>query len=350
MTMIDRLIEQASKWNGYLEKKSNAYLDDFTKNAGSNNYTCFNRDYCATKVAGGSINMQWCAAFVSMCFVYEFGLEKAQELLCKNLHCYTPYGAQYFKDKGRYIKRGQGLPKRGDVVFFYSSSKGRIGHVGIVYNVSGNTVYTIEGNTSGANYLVTNGGGVKKKSYSLGSSYIDGYGRPTYDDVDNDGFKPLELGDRTLRKGDCGVDVKELQQTLLTLKYNLGKYGADGDFGSATEGAVKAFQKDEGLEVDGVFGPASWEKLQERMPEEGGGSSEPEPEEPDVKPEPEQAGNVVIEEGQAYIRTGPASTFASCGVAKKGERFEGVETAGWVPIVIDGEVRWISGKYAKIKE
>ncbi|MFR1059473.1 MAG: hypothetical protein ACLSEY_02965 [Enterocloster sp.] len=40
-----KLIDQAAHWDGYLEKKSNAQLDDFTANAGSGNFTCFARDY-----------------------------------------------------------------------------------------------------------------------------------------------------------------------------------------------------------------------------------------------------------------------------------------------------------------
>ena len=40
-----KLIDQATHWDGYLEKKSNAQLDDFTANAGSGNFTCFARDY-----------------------------------------------------------------------------------------------------------------------------------------------------------------------------------------------------------------------------------------------------------------------------------------------------------------
>lgn len=61
--------------------------------------------------------------------------------------------------------------------------------------------------------------------------------------------------DDTLRKGDKGEDVKKMQQMLISLNYNLGRWGADGDFGSATESAVKEFQANNGIYVDGVVGP-----------------------------------------------------------------------------------------------
>lgn len=345
--MINRIVAEAEKWVGYLEKKTNANLDDFTKNAGSNNYTRFNRDYIAA-MKSGSINMQWCAAFVSCVFMYVLGFDAAKKILCGNLHCYTPTGANYFKKQGRYIKRGQGTPKRGDVIFFYSTAKGRIGHVGIVYKVSSSTVYTIEGNTSGASTLVTNGGGVRKKSYSLSSTYIDGYGRPLYEGVTDSDIKPFALGDRMLCKGDSGPDVSELQTVLLGLDYDLGKWGADGDFGSATESAVKAFQKKYSLEVDGIVGPGTLLVLRQSAPVESGGTTKSEPE-----PEPEvpvkQEGDVEITGGSAYIRVGPGTDYDKCGIAKSGEKYKSAKSEGWIPVVVDGAVRWISGKYARVE-
>jgi hypothetical protein len=46
---------------------------------------------------------------------------------------------------------------------------------------------------------------------------------------------PLKLGDRDLKKGCEGDDVRALQAALLAQGYSLPKYGADGDFGSETE-------------------------------------------------------------------------------------------------------------------
>ena len=65
----------------------------------------------------------------------------------------------------------------------------------------------------------------------------------------------------TIRKGSKGDDVKTLQEGLLKLGFSLPKYGADGDFGSETLAAVKAFQTANGLTVDGICGPATWNRL-----------------------------------------------------------------------------------------
>ena len=69
----------------------------------------------------------------------------------------------------------------------------------------------------------------------------------------------------TLRKGDRGEEVKTLQTLLNGYGYDLGSAGIDGDFGPVTEAAVKLFQKDRGLTVDGVVGVRTWKALQAAM-------------------------------------------------------------------------------------
>ncbi|NEQ99012.1 MAG: peptidoglycan-binding protein [Cyanothece sp. SIO2G6] len=68
------------------------------------------------------------------------------------------------------------------------------------------------------------------------------------------GGTSLQLGDRTLRVGDQGSDVSELQQLL---NERVAFTSIDGDFGSATETRVRQFQQFRGLAVDGVAGPAT---------------------------------------------------------------------------------------------
>ncbi len=63
----------------------------------------------------------------------------------------------------------------------------------------------------------------------------------------------------TLKNGDTGSDVKKMQERLKELGYLKG--AADGDFGAATETAVKNFQAQNGLGVDGVAGSATLTRL-----------------------------------------------------------------------------------------
>lgn len=69
------------------------------------------------------------------------------------------------------------------------------------------------------------------------------------------------LAFRYLRKGDKGDDVVAVQRLLIANGYSCGWYGADGDFGAATDTAVRLYQRDTGLEVDGVVGKDTMSRL-----------------------------------------------------------------------------------------
>lgn len=56
----------------------------------------------------------------------------------------------------------------------------------------------------------------------------------------------------TLSKGSKGDAVKRLQNALIKEGYDLGKWGADGDFGTATQNAVIAYQKKNNLTATGI--------------------------------------------------------------------------------------------------
>jgi len=68
-----------------------------------------------------------------------------------------------------------------------------------------------------------------------------------------------EFGSRVMSRGDEGIDVAVLQQKLKQLNYYKGKL--DGLYGSGTVEAVKKFQRDNGLKVDGVFGESSFKVI-----------------------------------------------------------------------------------------
>lgn len=61
--------------------------------------------------------------------------------------------------------------------------------------------------------------------------------------------------------GDTGQPVEALQLLLLRAGYPLPTYGADGDFGSETEDALRAFQAGAGLTVTGTTTPVTWVAL-----------------------------------------------------------------------------------------
>ena len=75
--------------------------------------------------------------------------------------------------------------------------------------------------------------------------------------------------DNTLKYGDSGSRVTELQTALVKLGYDTN--GVDGRFGAGTQRAVISFQKDNGLEADGLAGTKTLELLYAKA--NGSGSS-----------------------------------------------------------------------------
>lgn len=159
---------------GYLEKATNAQLDDKTANAGHANYTKYARDFDQKypKWYNGKKNgFAWCDMFVDWCFLTAFGYEKALALLCqpeRSTGAGCTYSAGFYRQKGQFYTKD---PKPGDQIFF-GTSISDCSHTGIVEKVDGSKVYTIEGNTSDQ---------VARRSYALTYNKIVGYGRPKYD-------------------------------------------------------------------------------------------------------------------------------------------------------------------------
>lgn len=149
----------------------------------------------------------------------------------------------------------------------------------------------------------------------------------------------LRLGDRLLKKGMSGSDVRELQQNLLKLGYALPKYGADGGYGMETVEAVKAFQKKNGLEADGVYGSNTHKSLLAAL-------------ESLKEPKPVLTTVVILsaEDGSVNVRAGNGTQYAILRSAKAGDMFNYVATAanGWNAVEIGGQVGWVSGRYSKI--
>ena len=148
----------------------------------------------------------------------------------------------------------------------------------------------------------------------------------------------VPLGARILRNGSEGKDVEDLQRRLKAVGYNPGEI--DGEYGPNTASAVKALQKDADILVDGEFGPDSYAALLALEVDE-------DPNDIPETPEPVEKGDVVISGGDAWIRVGPGSQYDKAGLAENGDKFTYANPDEWVPVLVDGRILWISGKYAK---
>ena len=148
----------------YLEKKSNAYLDDFTKNAGDKNYTKFARDVNNWNQPGCQ-GQPWCAVYQFWKLVKVFGLTKALQIMGGGFYnCQSV--TRHAKQKGTW----HSTPKKGALIIFRNGS-----HIGSVNSYDTTYVYTNEGNTSSTPGVVANGGACRNKKYKLTDSAIDGY-------------------------------------------------------------------------------------------------------------------------------------------------------------------------------
>lgn len=145
-------------------------------------------------------------------------------------------------------------------------------------------------------------------------------------------------GERILRNGCEGEDVRALQTALIELGYDCGRWGADGDFGDATEQAVQAFQSDAGIDPDGEVGPLTRIALEKAVE-----ALEP----------PQKARHVEIVGGNYYVRSAPNTHGTILGVARDGYFLPyGGETSpdGWLLVDYDNRNGWVSGKGGRLVE
>lgn len=180
MFTAKKLLAIAAAEIGYMEKETNSQLGDKTANAGDGNYTKYAQDlHEAGYYQANKNGYAWCDMFVDWCFLQLTGSKEKGE----HLECQTGlYGAgckwssDCYRKAGRFDKK----PQPGDQIFFGKTDKEE--HTGIVEKVEGGKVYTIEGNSSNK---------VQRRSYSLSSSYIVGYGHPRFDPEESEDETPV---------------------------------------------------------------------------------------------------------------------------------------------------------------
>lgn len=86
-----------------------------------------------------------------------------------------------------------------------------------------------------------------------------------------EGVAPVPEKRPTLRKGSRGEAVKECQEKLMALGYDVGRTGADGIYGTKTAEAVRTFQADHPpMVADGICGQLTWAAIEEAL--KGGGA------------------------------------------------------------------------------
>lgn len=176
----------------------------------------------------------------------------------------------YGGDKTAYVptllsfhkKAGQAVTKDyqpGDVIFFDFNSNGVADHVGLCESWDGKNITTIDGNTGEGSEA--NGGAVMRRTRS--AKYIVGAFRPDWDVVTDaepaDPVPVYSIDLPLLKKGSADESVRALQMLLTGRGYSTN--GADGKFGSNTDTALRRFQRENGLTVDGRCGPKTWSAL-----------------------------------------------------------------------------------------
>ena len=233
---------------------------------GANNFTKYAEDARISKLYGWNVqNQPWCETFIAWLFIIVFGYDDGTEMTYGgSASCATH--AQLYKNNNAWSMN----PRKGDQIYFIVN--GGINHTGIVVDVSAATITTIEGNYS--DRVATN-------TYYLNDPQIAGYGVPKWSTVanepepdaddDSDVIHPihrrsyfhLEYGDGI---NDPKPQIKAWQNLLLCWGFDLGKCGADGEFGTLTMLATQKWQeKCKGIggdvEVNGIVDEDDWKEI-----------------------------------------------------------------------------------------
>lgn len=283
---------------------------------GRNRYSQNLRDYCFRKYSDGKYYSD-CSSSISYAYKeagYGFGI----------LNTVGMYESSKLRKVDVAIKNGipQDVSKLrvGDMLLFAGTDPSRayagfVGHVEMVGEISGGVV-TLYGHGSGT---------PSKKNMIAYCGQRQGAKTNTAR-----GNKGLIKVVRFIQDDETVpiVTVLDVQKALLALGYSLPKWGADGEYGSETAGAIRAFQKDKGLEETGEID----EKLLAAI-----GLT---------------VARVIVTGESVYVRSAPSvETGKILGTVRKGKELEyqGIDRDGWHLVEYAGQNAWISGKWSEIK-
>ena len=323
--------------------------DTYRRIIGRNLYSQARRDYCFKKYSDGKYYSD-CSS--SICYSYKeaglgFGI----------LNTVGMWESAKLVDVPVVIKKGQiqnpEVLRIGDMLLFAGNDSSRkawgyVGHVEMVGEIVGGTVW-LYGHGSGnpkrhemAAYCRTRYN--TKASTALGHRglirvrrFIGDEGATVYTAAEAAATIAGTYGERILRNGCVGEDVRALQAALITMGYSCGSWGADGDFGDATEQAVRQFQRAHNCEVDGEAGPETLAALKA------------------AQLKPVDAPRLVrVHGGNCYLREEPNTDSKILAVLYEGTSMDWLgETTddGWLYVDYDysGRRGWVSGKYGRLE-
>jgi peptidoglycan hydrolase-like protein with peptidoglycan-binding domain len=152
-----------------------------------------------------------------------------------------------------------------------------------------------------------------------------------------------------LRLNSTGNDVRQLQWLLNYIaeyfEFDPGGIVIDGRFGTNTQNNVREFQRNFGLNPDGVVGPATWNRLYQVFEEIQKSSPEPGP-----GPSGTLLGTVRTAGGNLNLRNGPGTSFAVIGSIPNGAvvSVNGSQDGFYRVRLTNGQTGWVSGDFLQV--
>lgn len=208
-------------------------------------------------------NDQWCDTAVSAVFIALHAVD-----IIGGPECGVEEHVKLFKKAGIWNEDGRITPKPGDLIVYNwgistQPNDGYSDHIGMVERIDRNTIVVIEGNYKDS---------VARRKISIGNGYIRGYARPKYGEAEveiSDGVSDqkkttVQISLDEVSFGSTGKSVTLLQKLLDCDGYigsNNEHLDIDGEAGKNTIFALKEYQSNNGLAVDGICGEKTWKSL-----------------------------------------------------------------------------------------
>lgn len=159
-------------------------------------------------------------------------------------------------------------------------------------------------------------------------------------EIENDVIEILQIEyKRVLKHGMKGEDIRKLQVALVELGYD--PKGIDGVFGNGCLASVKTFQRNSGLVVDGLFGLASYNKINEllRRKSDGEAVSSPRIKYEVLRPDSQTTVVKIPHKNIKEIKTIIANNKS------KSETLQSMKNRTGVDLIINGGLFYYSDKY-----